>query len=109
MDKVSLDWLRNERLYYSRQSTWHEYKRNYANAVDELLAYREGYDPAERMPEPMQQVIIRWRGDNDVVCYGVYARELVDGEYEWVSRPDALYYVPAEIVERWYPLGAADG
>jgi hypothetical protein len=88
-------------------------------ALDELLAYREGYDPQERLPDLGQWTVIEPVDvrDNEppcVVAQWVNApQEAIDG---WVCdrEPDAqLWFVDlgglfnwwaASDVRRWYPI-----
>ena len=88
-------------------------------ALDELLAYREGYDPAERLPKLRQWTVIEPVDvrDNEppfVVAQWVNApQEAIDG---WVCdrEPDArVWFVrlgnvfnwwAASDVRRWRPL-----
>lgn len=60
---------------------------------EECLAYREGYDPKERLPEEFRDVAVRLVG-------GGWEAARLEGKY-WASY--ARCYVTDEI-DRWYPL-----
>lgn len=95
-------------------------------ALDELLAYREGYDPQEREPELGQWVVVediglttpdspgkyvmRWTDTPDCVRW-----EWEDTEEEGDVEPQVFYvdmgvtwtYRTKSEVKRWYPIGGA--
>lgn len=68
-------------------------------ALDELLAYREGYDPAERLPEPGAKVLVQSKaGGLDSASIRVWADT---GEQMWQGRG---WSAPIGYARRWYPL-----
>jgi len=80
-------------------------------ALDELLSYREGYDPAERMPEAGQQVVVEfasYKGAEPVKdrCLSTFnhARQCWTGEGEW-----RVWMERANWAMRWYPIGRGEG
>lgn len=68
-------------------------------ALDELLAFREGYDPAERLPEPGAKVLVQSKaGGLDSASIRVWADT---GEQMWQGRG---WSAPIGYARRWYPL-----
>ncbi len=79
-------------------------------ALDELLAYREGHDPRERMPEAGQVVRIEYRFP------GSYTRKPQDvqklARYDGKEFADLIYAdtcIPLSWLTRWYPLPGGEG
>lgn len=73
-------------------------------ALDELLAYREGYDPAERLPELGQVIKIEYRFPGNYTQRAQSAQKLA--RYDGAKFTDLIYpdtYIPLSWVTRWYP------
>lgn len=121
MDEIETEWLKMRLIglranHPAGDGTVGE---GYKLAIEELLAYREGFDPAERKPDLGQWTVIELVDvrDNEppfVVARWVNApQEAIDG---WVCdrEPDAqLWFVDlgglfnwwaASDVRRWYPI-----
>jgi hypothetical protein len=66
--------------------------------VEELLAYRKGYDPAERLPKPGVKVLVQSKaGGLDSASIRVWADT---GEQMWQGRG---WSAPIGYAWRWYP------
>ena len=75
-------------------------------ALDELLAYREGYGPQERLPEPDHQVVVEFTVYKEPVvvdrCLAVFDHEA----RQWVGNDGGdNWYEPVGWALRWYPIG----
>ena len=117
---------RDEFIIYDQKTR--EHRAELAAICDELLAYREGYDPQEREPELGQWVVVediglttpdspgkyvmRWTDTPDCVRW-----EWEDTEEEGDVEPQVFYvdmgvtwtYRTKSEVKRWYPIGRGEG
>jgi len=96
MGKVSVEWLRRMRNWLDgdlRAAPPEDAGRvAMVEAYDELLAFREGYDPAERLPEDGQLCAIhyQWPGTD---------------KSDWAVEIGPILGIPPSWVIRWYPIG----
>jgi hypothetical protein len=67
---------------------------------EECLAYREGYDPAERLPEAGVKVLVQSErtGTLESASIQIWAET---GEQKWQGRG---WWAPIGYARRWYPM-----
>jgi hypothetical protein len=99
MDRVDIPTIRRMAVF-NHQSGSH----TLGDALDELLAFREGYDPAEQdMPEGEDHPFVA-----EIDGY----RNVAIRDGDWIQdEPQnglALFRIKASMVRRWYPVGGGD-
>ena len=74
-------------------------------ALTDYLGYREGFSPAERLPEDGEYVLLKTRNEGYAVARLVPGRNR--GEVEWGGQGSA-WKAALKYAERWYPLPGGD-
>lgn len=110
MGKVSTDRLKllvkMSGVFKKAESPDDEIWSEIVAIYEELLAFREGYDPKDRLPEPDHQVVVEFTVykepvvvDHALAVFDHAARQWVgcDGGDPWRE--------PVEWALRWYPIG----
>lgn len=77
-----------------------------ACCLDELLAFRNGYDPAERLPEVGQAIRVDYTLATVGACSGIGVYALAeDGAQVVVMQNGSRHELPWDFFTRWYPIG----
>jgi hypothetical protein len=105
---VSIDRIKEELGYFDNRSEAEKVLDNerddfWQTALRELLAYREGCDPAERLPDYDVPVRIQWEWEG-TRCQTIATRTIYEGVEIWLPTNTGCNYVPVELVFRWHPL-----
>lgn len=102
---AAIEWVKKQLAFYRDDwdGTLRDIYESDVAALEEILGYLEGYDPAERLPDYDVPVRIRWEWDG-TRCQTIATRTVYEGEEIWLPTNDTCNYVPFELVFRWHPL-----